>query len=79
LPIVINFNSKLKEAASFGQPITEYDAASRGMQDFERLVAWLKTNPPKTGQSFAAAGANESMQPLDVGNESGGEDRKSVV
>ena len=46
LPIVINFNSKLKEAASFGQPITEYDAASRGMQDFERLAEWLLRNPP---------------------------------
>lgn len=46
LPIVINFNSKLKEAASFGQPITEYDAASRGMRDFERLTEWLLANPP---------------------------------
>lgn len=46
LPGVINFNSKLKEAASFGQPITEYDPASRGMQDFEQLVAWLLANPP---------------------------------
>ncbi len=47
LPVVINFNAKLKEAASFGQPITEYDAASRGMQDFEQLVAWLIANPPE--------------------------------
>ena len=46
LPVVINFNAKLKEAASFGQPITEYDAASRGMQDFEELSSWLLTNPP---------------------------------
>ncbi|MEO1235544.1 MAG: AAA family ATPase [Planctomycetota bacterium] len=46
LPLVINFNSKLKEAASFGQPITEYDAASRGMQDFEALANWLQDNPP---------------------------------
>lgn len=46
LPVVINFNSKLKEAASFGQPITEYDGASRGMQDFERLANWLTANPP---------------------------------
>ncbi|MFA9478420.1 AAA family ATPase [Phycisphaerales bacterium AB-hyl4] len=45
LPVVINFNAKLKEAASFGQPITEYDAASRGMQDFERLAGWLMSNP----------------------------------
>lgn len=47
LPVVINFNSKLKEAASFGQPITEYDAASRGMQDFEKLAQWLMDNPPQ--------------------------------
>jgi len=44
--VVINFNSKLKEAASFGQPITEYDCASRGMQDFEQLAHWLIANPP---------------------------------
>jgi chromosome partitioning protein len=50
LPIVINFNSKLKEAASFGQPITEYDAASRGMQDFEQLTDWLLSNPPSPAQ-----------------------------
>lgn len=47
LPLVINFNSKLKEAASFGQPITEYDPASRGMQDFEKLAGWLISNPPE--------------------------------
>lgn len=45
LPVVVNFNSKLKEAASFGQPITEYDPASRGMQDFDKLAAWLLANP----------------------------------
>ncbi len=46
LPLVINFNAKLKEAASFGQPITEYDGASRGMKDFDELAAWLVANPP---------------------------------
>src|SRR5438067_10966936 len=30
----VNFNTKLKEAASFGQPITEYDPGSRGYKDF---------------------------------------------
>jgi len=53
LPLVINFNSKLKEAASFGQPITEYDAASRGMQDFEQLVQWLLANPPRRSEPVA--------------------------
>ncbi|MFN3168552.1 MAG: AAA family ATPase [Phycisphaeraceae bacterium] len=47
LPHVINFNAKLKEAASFGQPITEYDGASRGMKDFDELTAWLIANPPE--------------------------------
>ena len=63
LPVVINFNAKLKEAASFGQPITEYDATSRGMKDFEDLVAWLLANPPATADetTAAAAGQNPAM------------------
>jgi chromosome partitioning protein len=35
---VVNFNTKLKEAASFGQPISEYDPASRGQADFRSLA-----------------------------------------
>ena len=35
---IVNFNTKIKEAASFGQPISEYDSASRGHKDF-RLLA----------------------------------------
>jgi chromosome partitioning protein len=35
---VINFNTKIKEAASFGQPISEYDPASRGRKDFRALA-----------------------------------------
>ena len=35
---VVNFNTKLKEAASLGQPISEYDPASRGHKDFETLA-----------------------------------------
>jgi len=35
---VVNFNTKLKEAASLGQPIGEYDSASRGCKDFEALA-----------------------------------------
>jgi chromosome partitioning protein len=37
----INFNTKLKEAASFGQPITEYDPGSRGYKDFVNLAREL--------------------------------------
>jgi chromosome partitioning protein len=34
----VNFNTKIKEAASFGQPINEYDPASRGQMDFQALA-----------------------------------------
>jgi len=37
----VNFNTKLKEAASFGQPITEYDPGSRGYRDFVTLAREL--------------------------------------
>ena len=35
---IVNFNTKIKEAASFGQPINEYDSASKGQQDFQALA-----------------------------------------
>ena len=41
LKTVVNFNTKIKEAASFGQPINEYDPASKGQQDFQRLAQEL--------------------------------------
>jgi len=56
LPVVIHFNSKLKEAASFGQPINEYDSASRGMQDFEQLASWLIENQPESEDDPNGAG-----------------------
>jgi len=34
----VNFNTKLKEGASLGQPITEYDPNSAGFKDFHRLA-----------------------------------------
>ncbi|MCX5634725.1 MAG: AAA family ATPase [Planctomycetota bacterium] len=38
LRTTVNFNTKLKEAASFGQPIFEYDPASKGQSDFRSLA-----------------------------------------
>jgi chromosome partitioning protein len=35
---VVNFNTKIKEASSFGQPINEYDPASKGHKDFRMLA-----------------------------------------
>ena len=59
LPMVINFNAKLKEAASFGQPITEYDPNSKGMADFEELAEFLLAHPPKR----AAAASADALRP----------------
>jgi len=35
---IVSFNTKIKEAASFGQPISEYDRASKGRKDFSALA-----------------------------------------
>ncbi len=35
---IVSFNTKIKEAASFGQPISEYDPASKGRRDFVSLA-----------------------------------------
>ncbi|MCP4590007.1 MAG: AAA family ATPase [bacterium] len=35
---IINFNTKLKEGASFGRPITEFAPSSMGARDFQKLA-----------------------------------------
>lgn len=60
LPMAVHYNSKLREAASFGQPITEYDPASRGFQDFDKLASWLLANPPVV-RSAQSASNNPAM------------------
>ncbi|MCP4259185.1 MAG: AAA family ATPase [Planctomycetes bacterium] len=35
---IICFNTKIKEASSFGQPVSEYDPASKGHKDFHSLA-----------------------------------------
>jgi chromosome partitioning protein len=50
---IVNFNTKLKEAASFGQPITEYNPSSKGMKDFMMLAREIINigQPEKAGDS----------------------------
>jgi len=38
LKTIVCFNTKIKEASSFGQPISEYDPASKGHKDFHALA-----------------------------------------
>jgi chromosome partitioning protein len=35
---IVNFNTKIKEASSLGQPICEYDPTSKGHKDFQALA-----------------------------------------
>ncbi|MGC4030217.1 MAG: AAA family ATPase [Tepidisphaeraceae bacterium] len=51
----VNFNTKLKEAASFGQPITEYDPGSRGYKDFVNLARELMGHRPAEIEPLAAS------------------------
>ncbi len=45
LPVSIREHESLREAAGFGQPITEYAPGSPACEDFLRLVQWLVANP----------------------------------
>ena len=58
---VINFNTKLKEAASYGQPITEYDPASKGMRDFMSLAREFIESPAE--QAAPQPEAARTQQP----------------
>jgi chromosome partitioning protein len=44
---VVNFNTKIKEASSFGQPVNEYDAASKGQRDFRSLAKEVIGSEPR--------------------------------
>jgi hypothetical protein len=44
---VVSFNTKIKEASSFGQPISEYDPASKGRRDFNSLAEEILSSQKK--------------------------------
>ena len=46
LRVPIHLSAKLREAASYGQPVCEYDPSSRGTQDFARLAQYLLEHAP---------------------------------
>lgn len=58
----VNFNTKLKEAASFGQPITEYDPGSRGYKDFVNLARELMGHRPVEIQTVVSEKLSRPME-----------------
>lgn len=44
-PMVIRFDQRLREAASFGQPIVEYAPDSSGAEDYRALADWMLQLP----------------------------------
>lgn len=47
LSTIVNFNTKLKEAASLGQPINEYDPLSKGQTNFRALAEEITCSEAK--------------------------------
>ncbi len=47
---VVNFNTKIKEASSFGQPISEYDPSSKGHKDFRAIAEEIIASESKQQQ-----------------------------
>jgi len=57
---IVNFNTKIKEAASFGQPISEYDPASKGQKDFATLAEEvIGTRPTEQRHEFVNSLADQ--------------------
>ena len=61
---VVNFNTKLKEAASFGQPIGEYDPASKGHNDFQALVKELLQTQPGNNRRQIIESLSEKLEAI---------------
>jgi len=53
---IVNFNTKLKEGASYGQPIVEFAPSSSGARDFQKLAREVMESEP------AVASTEEMLQ-----------------
>ncbi len=61
---VVNFNTKLKEAASFGQPISEYDPASKGMKDFMTLASEISSIQADTERIGSVSAIEQQLKKI---------------
>jgi chromosome partitioning protein len=63
---IVNFNTKLKEAASFGQPISEYDPASKGHKDFQNLVKEMTQGQPEQQRRQIIESLSEKLDAISI-------------
>ena len=63
---VVNFNTKLKEAASFGQPIGEYYPASKGHNDFQNLVKEMTQGQPEQQRRQIIESLSEKLDAISI-------------
>ena len=64
LPMVIREHEPLREAASLGQPITEFAPGSEAERDFFALADWLVSYTPQASSSMDLnAASTESLPP----------------
>ncbi|MBN2020664.1 MAG: AAA family ATPase [Sedimentisphaerales bacterium] len=61
---VVNFNTKLKEAQSLGQPIGEYDPASKGHNDFQTLAKELLQYEPEKHRRQIVESLSEKLESI---------------
>jgi len=61
---IVNFNTKIKEAASFGQPISEYDSASRGQRDFCLLAEEVIDSGAKQQRREIVSSLTEQLESI---------------
>ncbi len=67
IPHSIRRDEKLREAAGFGQPLVEYDAAAPGAMDYADLAVWLIANPPLRLRGRAASSARKMAPAVEAG------------
>jgi chromosome partitioning protein len=61
IPVVVRYDHALKEAASFGQSIEEYDPESMGAEDYRSVCEWLVEHVNIDRQEPEVLATNERM------------------
>ncbi len=63
---IVTFNTKIKEASSFGQPISEYDPASKGHKDFRSLASEVLGSQAKQQRHSFVNSLSEQLDSISI-------------